>query len=106
MKVDLNLMQLRRRRGTVLKLIRLGHENQLSRLHDGAVSDILLEMGQPMSIFQVITMLQDLAVLGYVQFDQAFDQDLGRYRLDNIMLTPVGLRFVDRRLPNEDVLFN
>jgi len=106
MRVDLSLMQTKRRRGTVLKLVRQGHENQLSRLDDGAVADILLEMGQPMSPYQMLTLLQDLATLGYIQYEQSFDNEVGRYRLDNIILTPTGLRFVDRRKSNEDIVFN
>ena len=106
MKIDLALRQTRSRRGTILKLIRQGHEEQLSKYYDGALAGVLLDMAIPMGIFQLLTMLQDLCVLGYIAYDRAWDVDLGRYRLENIILTPVGLRFVDRKQSNEDVAFD
>jgi hypothetical protein len=96
----------RRRRGIILKLIRENHEGQEQRYTDGELWAMLLRIGQTVGRAQVVTLLQDLQVLDYVDFTSKMDEEDGRIRLTEIMLTPVGLRFYTRHKSNEDVSFN
>jgi hypothetical protein len=106
MDVERREIQARRRRGIILKLVREGHENQLSRLDDFEIWAILLKMGQTAGRQQVVTLLQDLQVLEYIDFKSSTDQETGRVELSQIVLTATGLRFYTRRQSNDDVLFN
>jgi hypothetical protein len=106
MEAELREIQARRRRGIILKLVREGHENQLSRMDDFEVWVILLKMGQTTGRQQVVTLLQDLQVLDYIDFKQAVNEETGRVELSQITLSAAGLRFLTRRKSNDDVLFN
>jgi hypothetical protein len=106
MEADRREIQSRRRRGIILKLVREGHENQLSRMDDFEVWAILQKMGQTAGRQQVVTLLQDLQVLDYIDFKSSQDEETGRVELSQIMLTAAGLRFYTRRQSNDDVLFN
>jgi hypothetical protein len=106
MEVERREIQARRRRGIILKLVREGHENQLSRMDDFEMWAVLQKMGQTLGRDQVVTLLQDLAVLDYIDFKTAVNEITGRVELSQIALTPLGLRFYTRRQSNEDVLFN
>jgi hypothetical protein len=55
---------------------------------------------------QVVTLLQDLQVLDYLDFKSIADEESGRVQLSQIVLTAAGLRFCTRRQSNDDVLFN
>jgi hypothetical protein len=96
----------RRRRGIILKLIRENHEDQAQRYTDGELWAMLLRIGQTVGRTQVVTLLQDLQVLDYIDFKSQTDDEDGRTRLMEIMLTPSGLRFYTRHKSNEDVSFN
>ena len=100
------LVLARRRRGIILKLIREGHENQLPRLDDLETWTMLLKMGQTMGRDQVVTLLQDLSILDYVDFKSTMNDISGRLELNQIQLTAAGLRFVIVGRSNDDVLFN
>jgi len=106
MEAELREIQARRRRGIILKLVREGHENQLSRMDDFEVWAVLLKMGQTVGRQQVVTLLQDLQVLDYIDFKTRTDEETGRVELSQIVLTAAGLRFYTRRQSNDDVLFN
>jgi hypothetical protein len=95
-----------RRRGIILKLVREGHENQLSRMDDFEVWAVLQKMGQTLGRDQVVTLLQDLEVLEYVAFKSKCNEFSGRIELSQIELTAVGLRFMTAGKSNDDVLFN
>lgn len=100
------LVLARRRRGIILKLIREGHEAQLSRLDDLETWTMLLKMGQTMGRDQVVTLLQDLQVLDYIDFKSSMNEISGRIELSQIELTAAGLRFMTAGRSNDDVLFN
>lgn len=102
---ELRLTRMRRQRGIILKLVREGHENQLSRLDDFEVWTILLKMSQTVGREQTLTLLQDLCVLGYVEFKQSMNEINGQIELSQIQLTALGLRFVSAGRSNDDVLF-
>jgi hypothetical protein len=106
MEADRRLIQARRRRGIILKLVREGHENQLSRMDDFEVWAVLQKMGQTLGRDQVLTLLQDLAVLDYLDFKRATNEFTGRVELSQLALTATGLRFVTAGRSNDDVLFN
>jgi hypothetical protein len=106
MGTEQELMQMRRRRGNMLKLIRQGHERQLDRMDDSDMGRMMLNLGAHMSSRQVMTMLQDLQVLGYITFQQRFSDALERFVAEQIMLTPPGLAIVTRRKDNDEVTFD
>jgi hypothetical protein len=100
---DRRLLQLRRRRGIILKLVRGGHENQLSRMDDFEVWTMLLKMGQSVGRDQVVTLLQDLQVLEYINFKVGQNELSGRMELAQIELTAAGLRFMSAMRSNDDI---
>jgi hypothetical protein len=102
-EVERRLLQLRRRRGMILKLVRSGHENQLSRMDDFEVWSMLLKLSPGVGRDQVVTMLQDLEVLDYLDFKSRHNEDTGRVELSEIELTALGLRFMVARRSNDDV---
>lgn len=97
---------MRRRRGNMLKFVRQNHEKQFDRMDDSDVADMMIDIGAHMSTRQVMTMLQDLQVLGYVTFRQEFSDELERFVAKEIMLTPPGLALVTRRRDNDEVTFS
>ncbi|MHB1673785.1 MAG: hypothetical protein ACYCSP_05990 [Acidobacteriaceae bacterium] len=104
MSMERELILTKRRRGILLKLVRQGHEAQLSRMDDFEVFAILQELGHSMGRDQVLTMLQDLQLLGYLNFRQKVNDITGRVELSEIELTATGLGVVLRRKSNDDVL--
>lgn len=100
------LRQIKRRRGMMIKLIRQGHEAQLDRLTDSGLLGLMQDLGAHMSPQQVMTMLQDLQEIGYVKFDQSFDDDKERYVALRIMLTSLGTAVAIARRDNDNVLFS
>ena len=98
------LVQKQRRRFTVLKLVREGHENQMSRMDDMELWVILLRLGVTMGRNQVRTMLQELEVLGYLDFKSAHNQASGELEINQIELTAAGVRFMDAGRSNDDIL--
>jgi len=97
------LLRLRRRRGVILKLVRGNHENQGSRMDDFEIWSMMLKIFTGVGRDQVRTMLQDLQVLGYVDFKSEHDPDTGALQLSEIELTAAGLRFMMSRRGNDDV---
>jgi hypothetical protein len=95
-----------RRRGIILKLVREGHENQLSRMDDFEVWAVLQKMGQTLGRDQVTTLLQDLRVLEYIDYKSKVNEFSGRNEMSQIELTAAGLRFMTAGKSNDDVLFN
>ena len=106
MEVERRELLARRRRGIILKLIRENHEDQAQRYTDSELWAMLLKIGQTVGRTQVVTLLQDLQVLDYVDFKNRLDEEDGTMRLTEIMLTATGLRFYIRHKSNEDVCFN
>jgi hypothetical protein len=106
MITEQELRQTKRRRGNMLKFIRQGHEKQLDRMDDLMMQAMMQDIGSNMSQRQVMTMLQDLQVLGYVTFRQSFSEELERYAAEEIMLTAAGLAIVTRRRDNDEVMFS
>ena len=106
MGTEQELRQTKRRRGNMLKFIRQGHEKQLDRLDDSMMLAMMQDIGSNMSPRQVVTMLQDLAVMGYVAFKQSWSAEYERYIAEEIMLTAVGLAIVTRRKDNEELMFS
>jgi hypothetical protein len=104
--IDPELNQMIRRRGNMLKMIRQTHERQLERMDDIDVWSMMQDIGAHMSQKQVVTMLQDLQVLGYVTFEQFFDEDRERVVVEKIMLTASGLGLVMRRKNTDEVRFD
>jgi hypothetical protein len=100
------LVLARRRRGIILKLVREGHENQLPRMDDFEMWTMLLQMGQAVGRDQVVTLLQDLSVLDYIEYKSKMNDISGRVELSQVQLTASGLRFVTAGRSNDDVLFN
>lgn len=105
MEAERRELMVRRWRGIILKLIRENHEDQAPRYTDGELWAILLKLRQTVGQEQVVTLLQDLQVLDYIDFKSEVDEK-GRTRLSEIMLTAAGLRFYTRHKSNEDVSFN
>ena len=99
------LLQTKRRRGNMLKLIRQGHESQLDRMDDFQMGEMMQNLGAHMSPRQVMTMLQDLQTLGYIVFRQHYCPERERIIAEEIMLTAPGLAIVTRRKSNEEVVF-
>lgn len=104
--IDPELNQIRRRRGTILKLIRQTHEGQLARMDDFDIWSMMQDLGANMSQRQVVTMLQDLQVLGYISFEQSFSQPKERVVAEKITLTATGLGITTRRKNTDEVLFD
>ena len=89
----------------MLKSIRQGHEKQLHRMDDFEMFCQMQDLGMRMSQNQVVTMLQDLAVFGYVKFVQGFDDVRERVCLTELELTAMGTAITVRRQSNDEVLF-
>ena len=106
MSAERELIQTRRRRGLILKFVRQGHEAQLSRMDDFEVFAMMQEIGVTMGRDQVLTMLQDLQVLGYLDFKSKVNDLTGRTEISEIQLTAQGLGFMVRRKSNDDVLID
>jgi len=104
--VDGELRQTRRRRGTMLKFIRQGHEQQLSRMDDYDMWVMMLDLGMTMGRVQVLTMLQDLLTLGLIDYKAKNDEKTGDLRIFEIQLTAAGLSLVIRRKSTDEVLFD
>jgi hypothetical protein len=100
------LIQDRRRRGMILKLVREGHVAQLPRLDDFELWATMQRLGQTIGRDHVVTLLQDLQTLDYVSFETTTNEWNARVELGKIMLTANGLRAVTMRRSNEDVLFS
>jgi|GEM_PF-4722433 len=105
MRAERELIQARRRRGIILKLVRQGHENQFSRMDDFEVWAMLQKLGQSIGRDQALTLLQDLEVLDYIDYKSSINEITGRTELSQIQLTANGLRFVTAGRSNDDVLF-
>jgi hypothetical protein len=105
MSAERELIQAKRRRGIILKLVRQGHEAQMPRMDDFEVYAMMQELGQSVGRDQVLTLLQDLEVLEYVTFKSKTNEETGRTELSQIELSANGLRFVTRGKSNDDVLF-
>jgi hypothetical protein len=103
---DAEIRQIKRRRATILKMVRQGHENQLQRLDDFGAWATMQDLGMQMSRRAVITMLQDLCVLEYLRYKQGFSDEHDRVTLSEIELTPKGLTITVRRQSNDDILFD
>lgn len=103
---DREMIQTKRRRGMMLKLIRQGHEEQLARMDDVEMLAMMQLLGQSMGSDQVTTMLQDLQVLGYIRFTQRSNERTGRVEIGEIELTAQGLGAVIRRKSNDDLLLD
>jgi len=99
-------IQARRRRGIILKLVREGHENQMSRMDDFELWAILLKMGQTVGRQQVVTLLQDLQVLDYLGLQIDRGRRIRARPIEPDCAHRAGLRFCTRRQSNDDVLFN
>lgn len=106
MSTERELIQIKRRRGNMMKLIRQGHEAQFDRMDDFEMHAMMQDIGANMSQRQVVTMLQDLSTLGYVTFKQSFNEAKERIVAEEIMLTAAGLAIVTRRRDNEEVMFD
>jgi hypothetical protein len=98
------LVQTQRRRFTVMTLVREGHENQMSRMDDMEIWTILLRLGITMGRNQVRTLLQDLQVLGYIDFKSARNPESGELEISQVELTGAGLRFMVAGRSNDDIL--
>lgn len=99
-------IQTTRRRGTMLKLVREGHEEQLSRMDDFEMFAMMQDIGVTMSRNQVMTMLQDLAALGLVKFRTEWSEGGERYVGKDIELTAAGTALVVRRRNTDEVRFD
>ena len=106
MSTERELIQIKRRRGNMLKFIRQGHQAQLDRMDDFEMHAMMQDIGANMSLNQVLTMLQDLCVFGLVTFKQSFSQHKERFIAEEIMLTAAGVSLVTRRLNTDEVLFD
>lgn len=100
------LIQSKRRRGTMLKFIRQGHEAQMARMDDWEMYVMMQDLGANMSRNQVLTMLQDLRVLGLVTFTDRFDEERERKVAECIELSALGVGLVTRRKNTDEVLFD
>jgi hypothetical protein len=98
------LVQKQRRRFTIMTLVREGHENQMSRMDDMELWTILLRLGVTVGRNQVRTMLQELEVLGYLEFKSAHNPESGELEISGIELTAPGVRFMDAGRSNDDIL--
>lgn len=105
MSEEQEVRQLKRQRAIMLKSVRQGHEKQLHRMDDFEMWCQMQDLGMHMSQNQVVTMLQDLAVFGYIKFDQSFSDQRERVVLTEIELTAMGTAITVRRQSNEEVLF-
>ncbi|QNI34521.1 hypothetical protein H7849_11860 [Alloacidobacterium dinghuense] len=106
MSAEHELVQTRRKRGIVLKLVRQGHEKQLSRMDDFEVWAILQDLGINLGRDQVLTMLQDLQILSLLSFKSQHNEFSGRVEIKQIELTAAGIGLVTRRKSTDDVLFD
>lgn len=106
MSTERELIQTKRRRGNMLKLIRQGHEAQFERMDDFEMHAMMQDLGANMSVRQTLTMLQDLQSFGYVTFVQSFSEAKERTVAEQIMLTAQGVALVTRRKDTDEVLFD
>jgi hypothetical protein len=100
------MLQTKRRRGNMLKFIRQGHERQMERMDDFLMAKMMSATGAHMSQKQVLTMLQDLHVLGFISFNQHFCEERERMVAEEIVLTAVGLALVTRRRDVDEIVFD
>ncbi len=105
MAYELELNLTKRKRGTMLKLIRQNHEEQNERMDDFALAKVMSTLWH-MSQRQVLTMLQDLQIFGLVNFKQRFCDIRERKVAEEIMLTAAGVGIVNRREDTNEVLFD
>lgn len=103
---DAEIRQIRRRRTTILKFVRQGHEAQRSRMDDFEVWTMMNDLGLRISRNAVITMLQDLCVLDYLRYKEGFSEERNLVTLNEIELTPRGITVYLRRQSNDDLLFD
>lgn len=96
----------KRRRGNMLKFIRLNHERQLERMDDFELLCAMQDIGAHMNQEEVTTMLQDLGVFGFVTYSERYDPKKGRVVLEKIMLTSAGVSLTTRRRNTDEVIFD
>lgn len=106
MASELELLQIKRRRGNMLKLIRQNHEEQLHHWTDSEVLRMMQLLGENMSPRQVVTMLQDLQRLNFLTFEQRFCPLRERTVTEKIELTPTGVAIVLARKDTDEVIFD
>ena len=106
MNANRELIQIRRRRGLMLKFVRDGHEQQMSRMDDLEMWGMLQDVGVSIGRNEVITMLQDLETFGYLTFRESCDPVSGRKRISEIELTGRGVSLVLNRRGNDEVLLD
>jgi hypothetical protein len=97
------LLRERRIRGTGLKLVRDNHQAQISRMDDLDVWTMLQKIFTGVGREYVWTLLQDMSVLGYLEFESHTDEMSGLLRFERIQLTASGLRLVSAGRSNEDI---
>jgi hypothetical protein len=105
-KTRMELLQMLRRRGNMLKFIRQGHQAQMHKLDDYMMWEMMCDINNRMSRNSIITMLQDMSVLGWVNFQTGWDDENERAILSDIVLTAAGLTLVIRKQNTAEVLFD
>ncbi len=102
-EAERELLKMRRRRGIILKLVRSNHQSQGPRMDGFEVWSMLLKMLLTVGRNEVVTLLQDLEVLGYLDFKREMNEETGRVELSQIELTAAGLRLVSSGRSNDDI---
>jgi hypothetical protein len=105
MSNEAEVITIRRKRATLLKLIRQNHEQQGERMDDFALAKLMQDIWR-MSQRQVLTMLQDLQTFGLLTFNQRFCDIRERTVAEEIVLTAAGVGLVNRRRDTDEVLFD
>ena len=94
-----------RARAEILNLIRTRHRGQQSRMDHVELWHMLRGVGLDIGENDVITYLQDLAMMDYVEFTQENDRRTNRVTITQIQLCTKGLRAVERKISDDMVLF-
>ena len=86
----------KRWRGVIVELVYDGHRKQESRLDDLTLWGLMRDLLHDVSQSDVLTMLQDLKKMGFVDFRQERNNFSGEVRIREIELTGQGLLLAER----------
>lgn len=93
-----------RARGEILKLVRTRHRGQQSRMDHVELWHMLRGIGIDIGENDVVTFLQDLGTMDYIEFDTDKDRRTNRTNITQIQLCTRGLRVLEGKITDECVL--
>ena len=93
-----------RARGEILRLVRTRHRAQQSRMDHIELWHMLRGIGIDVGENDVITYLQDLGMMDYVEFQSEKDRRTNRVSITAIQLCTRGLRVLEGKIIDDSVL--